>query len=53
MKYANKISAEFTTILGCSELAENSAKLKNMETGEQTQVGFDKLYKFFSEKGES
>jgi len=46
MKYANKIQAKYSMILGCSELAENAATLKNMETGEQALVGFDGLVGF-------
>jgi len=46
MKYADKIKAQYTTILGESELAQNEAKLKNMQTGEQTMVSLDKLEAF-------
>ena len=35
MKFANKIGAEYTVVLGDSELEEGKAKLKNMATGEQ------------------
>ena len=38
MKYANKIGAKYTMIIGCSELAEGSIAIKNMETGEETRV---------------
>ncbi|MBQ8576490.1 MAG: histidine--tRNA ligase [Clostridia bacterium] len=38
MKYADKIGARYTLILGDNELAEGKAQLKNMETGEQTTV---------------
>ncbi|MCL2360888.1 MAG: histidine--tRNA ligase [Defluviitaleaceae bacterium] len=47
MKYANKIQARHTTILGCDELANNLAKIKNMETGEQAEVNLDGLSNFF------
>jgi histidyl-tRNA synthetase len=43
MKYADKIKARFTTILGENELAENQARLKNMETGEQENISLDAL----------
>ncbi|MCL2528208.1 MAG: histidine--tRNA ligase [Defluviitaleaceae bacterium] len=46
MKYANKIQAKYSMILGCSELAENAATLKNMDTGEQALVGFDGLVEY-------
>ena len=38
MKYAGKRSAAFSMIIGDNELAEGSAKLKNMETGQQEEV---------------
>ena len=38
MKYANKIGARFTMILGEEELSNNKASLKNMENGEQVEV---------------
>jgi len=46
MKYANKVQARYTTVLGCNELAANAATLKDMQTGEQTLVAFDKLQEF-------
>lgn len=38
MKYANKINARFTIVLGDDELERNSAKLKNMESGEEIEI---------------
>ncbi len=38
MKYANKIGAKFTMVLGDSELESGKAVLKNMESGEQTEM---------------
>ncbi len=38
MKYANKISAEYTLIIGDSEIESGKAQLRNMATGEQTEV---------------
>ena len=46
MKYANKIGAKNTVILGADELAGNRAAVKNMETGEQTEVELDKLVEY-------
>lgn len=43
MRYANKIGAEYTLVLGDSELESGKAKLKRMETGEETEVELDKL----------
>ncbi|MEE0264256.1 MAG: histidine--tRNA ligase [Acutalibacteraceae bacterium] len=50
MKYADKIGAKFSIVLGDNEIAENKAMLKNMETGEKTEVPLDEnfLSAFFS-----
>ena len=47
MKYDNKLGAKYTVILGENELKENSAKIKNMETGEQTEVALDAIAAYF------
>ena len=41
MKFANKIGAAYTVVLGDSELEEGKAKLKNMATGEETEIPLD------------
>lgn len=41
MKYADKIGAKYTVVLGDNELASGVAMLKNMATGEQTEVPLD------------
>jgi len=38
MKYADKIGAKYTLVLGDDELAENKAELKNMKTGEKKKI---------------
>lgn len=38
MKYANKIGAKFTVVIGDSELESGTVKLKNMETGEEQEL---------------
>ena len=43
MKYANKIEAYFTIILGEDEIQSRTAKIKRMCDGEQIQVNLDKL----------
>ena len=49
MKFANKIGALFTLVLGDNELENNKANLKNMQTGEQTEINLtdlsDELFK--------
>ena len=44
MKYADKINAAYTMIIGGNELAEGQATLKNMENREQVVVRFEDLY---------
>lgn len=38
MKYANKIGARFTVVLGGDEAASGKARLKNMDDGSETEV---------------
>lgn len=38
MKYANKLGAKYTVVIGDSELESGIVKLKDMATGEQTEV---------------
>lgn len=47
MKYANKIGAKNTVIIGADELARNTANIKNMDNGEQVQVELDKIVDYF------
>ena len=42
MKYANKIPAKMSMILGESELESGKANIKDMATGEQKEISFDK-----------
>lgn len=49
MKYADKIGAKFTLVLGDNELAEGKANLKDMDTGETTSVALDDLADSFME----
>ena len=41
MKYADKIGAKFSMVLGDSELENKIAKVKNMRSGEQTPINLD------------
>lgn len=47
MKYANKIEAKNTIIIGADELSKNTVTVKNMETGEQTETALDKITEYF------
>lgn len=44
MKYADKIGAKYSLVLGDNELEQNCASVKNMETGEQTSLALDKSF---------
>ena len=44
MKYADKIGSKFVIVLGDSELESGSAKLKNMASGEQTDIKLDNTF---------
>ncbi|MCH5303881.1 MAG: histidine--tRNA ligase [Ruminococcus sp.] len=44
MKYADKIGAQFSMVLGDNELEEKLAKVKNMKTGEQTELALDESF---------
>jgi histidyl-tRNA synthetase len=41
MKYADRIGAAYTVVLGDDELSSGRAALKNMKTGEQREVSLD------------
>ena len=46
MKYADKLGAQYTMVLGDNELAEGAANIKNMATGEQTMVKFEDIAEY-------
>ena len=46
MKYADKIAARFTLILGDSEIGSGRANIKEMATSEQTEVALDEIGAF-------
>lgn len=47
MKYANKIGAKHTLIIGDNELAENKGNIKNMEDGSVTEIQLSQLNAYF------
>lgn len=42
-KYANKVNAKYTVVIGESEIEKNVVTLKDMESGEQKEVSIDQL----------
>ena len=49
MKYADKIGARFTTVIGEDDIKANIAKVKNMQTGEITELAIDDFADTFME----
>lgn len=41
MKYADKLGAKFNVVIGDNEVETKTAKLKNMQTGEETEINLD------------
>ena len=46
MKYADKLGAQYTLVLGDDEIANGQANIKNMSSGEQTLIDLDKIADF-------
>ncbi len=44
MKYADKINARFTAVIGDNELAQGEAVLKNMKSGEKISIKLDDTF---------
>ena len=47
MKEANKLDSQFTIIIGQDEIENQKAIIKNMETGNQAKVPFNKINSYF------
>ncbi|MBQ4101081.1 MAG: histidine--tRNA ligase [Oscillospiraceae bacterium] len=43
MKYANKIGAKYSAVIGDDEVATSTLSLKNMQTGETVKISFDEI----------
>ena len=43
MEYANRRGIPYVVIIGSNELERGVATLKNMQSGEQKEVGFEEL----------
>jgi len=46
--YAEKKNIPFAVIIGSKEMEQNNCQVKNLSTGEQQTVGFEKLVNFFN-----
>ena len=52
MKYANKINAKKLVLVGANELESGEAKVKDMETGDQTSISLDSLGSYMEKQRE-
>ncbi len=51
MKRANRVHARFAVIVGEDELNTGEATVRDLDSGNQTSVAFDRLVDFFSQHG--
>lgn len=49
-KYANKIAARWVCTLGENEIQQNTARVKNMGTGEEEDISLDEFISYFKDK---
>lgn len=50
MKYADKIGAKYSMVIGDDEISQNKANIKNMENGETVEIEFDKIQDFLGKE---
>ena len=48
MKYANKIGAKYSVIIGDNEIAEDKVSLKNMETGDVQEIKLSEIANYIA-----
>nr|MCR5121716.1 ATP phosphoribosyltransferase regulatory subunit [Ruminococcus sp.] len=46
MKYADKLGVKYTLVLGDDEISSGKIRIKNMQSGEQTELAIDDLADF-------
>ncbi len=44
MKYADKIGAVYSMVIGSDEIKTNKAKIKNMKTGKEFEISINKEF---------
>jgi histidyl-tRNA synthetase len=52
MKYADKIGADYTVIIGGDEIDSGRAIVKNMKTSEQTETALRDIDRIISKEGQ-
>ena len=50
LKYADKMGAKFSLVIGETELESGRAAVKNMQSGEVAEIEIDKIVEFFGRK---
>lgn len=50
MKYADKLGAKYTIVLGDNEIASGAARVKDMASGEEKEILIEKIAEFFGEE---
>ena len=50
MKYADKLGAKYTMVLGDNETETGIVNIKNMETGAQEQVKIDNIAEYLGKE---
>ncbi len=53
MKQADRAGARYALIVGSQELAAKQAPLRDMKTGEQTELDLDSIASFFTDAADS
>lgn len=51
MKYSDKIGAKFTLVFGDDEIDTSKIRIKNMQSGQQTELDIDSITAFLKENG--
>ncbi len=52
MKYADKIGAKFTVVIGDDEVNNDKYTIKNMKNGETCELGFAEINEYIGKRGE-
>jgi histidyl-tRNA synthetase len=50
LKYADKLGAKYSLVIGETELKSGRATVKDMQSGEATEIDIDKIVDFFRRK---
>ncbi len=51
MKYANKINAKYSVVIGDAEIEQNEIELKHMQEGTKENIALSDFIKIMEQKG--